>query len=152
MHIHSYQIQNVLSVYHKQLSQGTARGDSAQASKMKPALDRIDISVKGLHQTLFEKISSEIVERITHFEPGVEFESMLAGRMAPSGNPTTNTPVEAEVLPNPRKESSFTYTLIDEHNRKRTQKLPIKHFGAAVEDMASTAEPTVEIGANSDTE
>ena len=66
MHIHSYQIHNVLNVYRRQLSQGTARKTIDNPERNRAVQDTIKTSNHGQRQSLLEKISSEIVQRIAH--------------------------------------------------------------------------------------
>ena len=152
MHIHSYQIHNVLNVYRKQLSQGTAQRISGTFGKKQQNHDRIDISVKGQRQTLFDKISSEIVERITRFEPGTEFEAVLADQTDKTGGAADYKDAKIEANGASQHDSAFTYTLIDEYNQKITQTLPIRQFSSPTEDMESMIEAQKDNDTNSELE
>ena len=123
MHIHGYQIQNVLNVYRQQLSRGTARNGSDKAEMSKSPKDRIDISDHGQRRSLFEKISAEIVQRITQFSPGAETE---AASSSPSAETKGN--VSDEVGPTAGDGPVFSYTLIDGDNQKTTQNLLIRQL------------------------
>ncbi len=119
MYIPSYQIHNVLNVYRKQLSQGPA------ASKAKPAAprtpqDRIQISSAGQRQSIIDKISSEIVDRIAQQGPEARFGSVLADKL--------ERPVPETSANRHNGDSDFSYTVIDEHNRKITNTLPVRNF------------------------
>ncbi len=136
MYIHSYQIHNVLNVYRKQLSQGTPPKGADGTAKAPPHDDRINISNEGQRQFLFDKISTEIVERITQFGPETQFEGVLADQMAGAdGNPAkTSTQQEEDRV---RQESAFTYTIIDEYNKKLTNTLSVRPFGLPTEAAES---------------
>ena len=131
MHIHSYQIHNVLNVYRKQLSRGPG-GNGSQTPSPATANDRISISTDGQRQSIMDKVFSEIVERITQTGPENQFEAALADRMAqnpfPSKGPASDTP------------SDFKYTVIDEHNRKLTHTLTIQRFSPVNKECESKVE------------
>jgi hypothetical protein len=137
MHIHSYQIHNVLNVYRKQLSKGTAQNISRTSAKNKPDQDKVDISIGGQRQSIFDKISSEIVERITRFGPDTVFGAVLADQMHQTGGGAAQKAADAEADETSQNDSAFTYTLIDKHNQKITQSLPIQQFSLPTEDMES---------------
>jgi hypothetical protein len=132
MHIHGYQIQNVLNVYRQQLSRGTVRNGPGGLDMDKAATDRIDIADYSQRKTLFEKISSEIVERITQFKPEA------AGKASFSGQFTrTMGDGQDEVDSVGRPVTAFSYTLIDANNRKTTQNLSIRQLNLSNEKVES---------------
>lgn len=119
MYIHGYQIHNVLNVYRKQLSHG--RGiNGSEGSTAAGAKDRITISEDGQRQSIMDKISSEIVARITQPGPENEFEAILPGRLS-------TKPKKQQEIPS-NGHTSFKYTVIDEQNRKSTNTLTIQGF------------------------
>lgn len=73
MEITAYQINNVLRVYGEQLRRG--RISKRQRSTNTNGPDKISISVNARHETIIDGITSNIVERITHFEPHENVES-----------------------------------------------------------------------------
>ena len=133
MYIHSYQIHNVLNVYRKKLSEGKTDGrDTANAGKA-PLLEKdiLTISKEGQRKTLFEKISNEIVDRITQFRPETHFdESAITPKPASVDKSTSNMEKQ--------KESAFTYTIIDQNNQKSTNMLPIHPFRLPANETASS--------------
>lgn len=117
MYIHSYQIHNVLNEYRKQLSrsQVTLRKTASAGPETN---DHIMLSDEVQRQSIIEQVSSDIVERIKNsnkhqWEAGVR----LSRRQADGGEETH------EKI---KREKEFTYTLIDEFNRKMTHKLPVR--------------------------
>lgn len=124
MYIHSYQINNVLNVYRKQLSHAPGGNSSKEAPVARPK-DRITISTGGQRQSIMDKISSEIVERIVQTEPNTQFESVMADELSK----------EQTHQFDPDSQSSFKYTVIDEHNRKLTNTLTIQGFGKNTDEM-----------------
>ena len=119
MHIHAYQIYNVLDVYRKQLSQGTESARKSPATApMNP--DKVSLMAKGQRQSIIDKVSTEIVERIARFDPQSTFDETLARYL--------QEPLESGSGDRPVKDSEFTYTLIDEHNQRITNTLTIRNF------------------------
>lgn len=123
MRIHSYQIRNVLNVYRQQLTRGTSRNASGRPNGYKAEMDRMDISDHGQRRSLFEKISSEIVQRITQFGPDTEIKTSISGHLAESGGRITD---KHETID--RNSPQFSYTLIDNNNRKTTHNLSVRQL------------------------
>jgi hypothetical protein len=141
MYIPSYQIHNVLNVYRKQLSRGTVRNNSGGPDKDRSGQDRIDIAAHGQRQSLFDKISSEIVQRITQFEPGTKSEANLSDQSA-----ETRWSERGAVDSADQQSPAFTYTLIDKHNQKSTHNLSVRQLYFANRNAESLN------GAQSDTD
>lgn len=119
MYIHSYQIHNVLNVYRKQLSQGTG-AKSSNPMPTTPKNDRVELSASFQRQSLIDQVSAEIVDRIAQGGPQRRFEEAFAQQM----NRSTGT----ETGRTSKREVEFTYTVIDENNRKITNTLPVENF------------------------
>ena len=141
MYIHSYQIHNVLNVYRKQLSQPAGTGKTQMPS---PEVheDRISLTAGGQRQSIFDKISTEIVDRITRFDSTAQFESTLDEKLLPD----TASKQDTDKL----EETAFSYSVIDKHNRKVTNTLPIQRLAPlaqlpdAVNETASAASQKTE--------
>jgi hypothetical protein len=119
MYIQSYQIHNVLNVYRKQLSQGP--GAKTAPSPDEPSVsDRVELSGNGQRQTLIDQVSTEIVDRIAQNSPQNRFEETLLWN---TDRPRVNGSIRSV-----KKEVEFTYTTIDENDRKTTNSLPVRHF------------------------
>jgi hypothetical protein len=126
MYIHSYQIHNVLNVYRQQLSRGTPstpRNASGNTDRNEVSSDPVRISEQGQRETLFEKISSEIVQRITQFGPNTDSDS---GVLAQSGEAKAGVHDKAKAYE--RKSAVFSYTQIDNNNQKATHNLSIRQL------------------------
>ena len=119
MYIHNYQIHNVLNEYRKQLTRGPA-----PPSKSLPAQpverDRVVMSDQAQRQLIIDQVSSDIVERIK------QSNMQRAGDRHPENRPS-GAP-EGRRTETSRDVSEFTYTLIDEFNRKVTNKLPVRNL------------------------
>jgi hypothetical protein len=73
MGISAYQINNVLRVYGEQLRRG--RISDRQRSIDTVAPDKISISTRARRETIIDDMTSNIIERITQFEPYDNVES-----------------------------------------------------------------------------
>lgn len=133
MYIHNYQIHNVLNAYRKQLSQSPDTIGSKRSDKPTPK-DMVSLSQQGQQPSLVNKISAEIIDRITQFGPQSEFEDALANQLS---TPKENRPMQAS--PNGIE---FSYTLIDEQNRKTTHSLPIQAMGNQNNQMPAQNPPS----------
>jgi hypothetical protein len=117
MYIHGYQIHNVLNVYRKQLSHGP-EAIKSQTVRTSDAKAHIEISPDDQRRSLMDKISTEIVERITQTGPGNQFEKILANQLGYKSQQSAEMPTETAL--------DFKYTVIDENNRKITNSLTIR--------------------------
>lgn len=70
MTITSYQVQNILRTYAKQLSRGQRLARTRAASEPRPA-DQVHISIEARRKQVIEKITSEIVVNIGSRLPGM---------------------------------------------------------------------------------
>jgi hypothetical protein len=107
MYIHRYQIHNVLNVYRKQLSTGPA---AAMNRGIQAVSVHVEIS-RSHRRYLMDRLSAEIVERISRAE----------GEKSEAVEELSSFQNKAQ-----DKKSDFTYTAIDENNRKISNTLPIE--------------------------
>lgn len=121
MYIHTYQIQNVLNAYRKQLSQNSVNSPAQRPAPQSG--DRINISAEGQKTKLLDDISSQIIDRIAKFGPKSEFDEALADQLSRFNgeNASRHAGKEAPVV-------DFTYTTIDERNQKSTSTLDIQQI------------------------
>jgi hypothetical protein len=70
MTITSYQVQNILRTYAKQLSRGQRLARARAASEPTPA-DQVNISIEARRKQVIEKITAEIVSNIGFRLPGL---------------------------------------------------------------------------------
>ncbi len=73
MTISTYQIQNVLRVYGKQLRQGKTLKQHLPSTE--GTKDKIDISADGKRTAIIKKLASEIVDKIAHSGPSNDIEA-----------------------------------------------------------------------------
>ena len=132
MYIPSYQIHNVLNVYRKQLSQGPGEA-KVKPDAPHPLQDRINISSDGQRQSIIDRISSEIVDRIAQVGPETRFDHVLADEFARQVVEQNESTGQQDV--------EFSYTVIDEHNQKVTNRLPIQQLSPLAPLPGAAGEP-----------
>jgi hypothetical protein len=109
MHIQSYQIHNVLNVYRRQLSQ--VKTDLTQPGGTRPTeSDSATISSEGNNKSVMEKVTANVLKKITNVDPGTDLERTKTG-----GND----------LGASEKESEFVFNTIVENNQKETRSIAI---------------------------
>lgn len=118
MYIHNYQIHNVLNAYRKQLSQSPAKAGAESPSKA-PSENMASGSKNGRPPAIVNQISTEIIDRIARFGPQSEFDNVVANHLeAPNSRESEHHGLD------------FTYSVIDEQNRKTTQTLPMNSLNS----------------------
>jgi len=118
MQIPSYQIQNVLKVYSRQLSQGKILARNRTAGSSQTTADDVRISAEGKRTAIIEKVTSSIVDRITTVGPQEEMEYKIAGQVEKELGQKINF--------TQKKEEKFSFTTIDEDNVKTTKTLSVE--------------------------
>ncbi len=118
MQIPSYQIQNVLKVYSRQLSQGKILARNRSVGSSQASADDVSISAEGKRTAIIEKVTSSIVDRITTVGPREEMEYKIAGQVEKELGQRINF--------TQKKEDKFSFTTIDEDNIKTTKTLSVE--------------------------
>jgi hypothetical protein len=139
--IHSYQIHNVLNVYRRQLSRGKASAPTPQQSGFKSELDRVSLSQDDQRESVIERVSSNILDRIRNYEgytPGPESPS-------PEGNFSLHPNSPATY-----KGRQFFFNTLDQDNRKVTNAIPVDDSSALMNHLAELAKK--EIGKDSESD
>ena len=117
MIVSSYQIHNVLNVYSKQLSQD--RGvQKPNAGNKKPLSDQINLSPEGKRQATMEKVSKDILNKISHY--GSDKEIKASKREVPRENLKNHNESDT------KEETAFVFNVIDDLNKKITTALSVK--------------------------
>lgn len=118
MYIHSYQIHNVLNEYRKQLSrdQAMTKKNPSEGTETK---DRVILSDEVQRQSIIEQVSSDIVARIQNTNC---HQSTVRDELDDTQGVGNRHPQRL------KRENEFTYTLIDEFNRKIITKLPVQNL------------------------
>ena len=134
MQIPSYQMHNVLNVYRKQftrneLSQRQHTGD------VKAPGDRVSLSTEGKRQAIIDKVTAEIVERITNFGPQEALDHEIINQLQQDTGATVN-------FGDP-KNSEFIYNFIDANNEKASATLSINDSNGLVNRLEELAKEAV---------
>jgi hypothetical protein len=130
MQIPSYQIQNVLKVYSRQLSQGRILSRGKFNSANQPSADSVTISSEGKRQAIIDKVAANIVDRIITEGPKEKNEEIIAGLIEEELGKKINFT---------RDKNQFTYTVIDENNTKKTHTLSVEDSKFVVKRMTELA-------------
>jgi hypothetical protein len=139
--IHSYQIHNVLNVYRRQLSQGKTAAPTSQQSAFKAQLDRVTLNGGDSRESIFERVSTTILDRIRNYGeqvPGPESPS-------PEGIPRQHPQTSA-----PGKGKQFFFNTLDQDNRKVTNAMPVNDSSALMKHLADLAKKEGVAESNSD--
>ena len=129
MQIPSYQIQNVLKVYSKQLSQGKILSRKFGAAN-KVSTDSVSISSEGKRQAIIEKVATNIVDRIITEGPKEENDEHITDQ------------IEKELgkkIDFAKGKNQFTYTSVDKDNNKVAQTLSVEDSKFVVKRMTELA-------------
>lgn len=118
MQIPSYQIQNVLKNYSRQLSQGKILARSRAAGRPQPSGENVSISAEAKRASIIEKVTTSIVDRITTMGPQEEMDLKIADQVEKELGQKINF--------TQRKEEKFSFTTIDENNVKTVKTLSVE--------------------------
>jgi len=134
MQIPSYQIDNVLKVYSKQISRGKVIERQRSLARQSSA-DKITISSEGKREAIINKVASDIVDRITNFGPQSDLDKDITDRLEKElgkkldyGNSVGN---------------QFVYNSIDENNEKTKNTLSVENSNFIVKRLEELAKETV---------
>jgi hypothetical protein len=130
MQIPSYQIQNVLKVYSRQLSQGKILGKNKFATPDTVSADSVSISSEGKRKAIIDKVASNIVDRIITEGPKEKNEEEITSQIEKELGKKINFTT---------KKNQFTYTKIDENNQKATHTLSVEDSKFIVDRMTELA-------------
>jgi methionyl-tRNA formyltransferase len=131
MQIPSYQIQNVLKVYSKQLSQGKILSRNSKFGVAnKASADSVTISSEGKRQAIIDKVAANIVDRIITEGPKKENEAQITDQIERELGKKINFS---------KDKTQFTYTTIDDDNNKTTKTLSVEDSKFVVQRMTELA-------------
>ncbi len=117
MFVPSYQMHNVLNVYSKQLRDSMTSGNKKNLSEKLPA-DQVSLTPEGKRQATLEKVSKDILEKITRFGTRNGVDQQPTERAAERA--------EKETEADDTKESTFVFNVIDTINQKRRNTLSVE--------------------------
>lgn len=119
MHIPSYQINNVIKVYSRQISQNRLADKQKSLGLDAPKNgDNITISEEGKRQTIINKVSADILERITTYGPKDEADRDIVDKL--------NHELKGNLQGYNKKENQFVFNFIGDNNEKITSTLSVE--------------------------
>ncbi len=130
MQIPSYQIQNVLKVYSRQLSQGKMLSRNKFGIPDKVSADSVTISSEGKRQAIVDKVAANIVDKIITEGPKEKNEEQITEQIEKELGKKINFT---------KGKTQFTYTTIDDNNNKTTQTLSVEDSQFVVKRMTELA-------------
>lgn len=130
MQIPSYQIQNVLKVYSRQLSQGKMVSRNKYGNTNQSSADSVTISSEGKRQAIIDKVAASIVDRIITEGPKEKSEERITSQIEKELGKKINFA---------KDRNQFTYTVIDENNQKTTHTLSVEDSKFIVKRMTELA-------------
>ena len=130
MQIPSYQIQNVLKVYSRQLSQGKIMSRNKYGNSNISSADRVTISSEAKRQAIIDKVAANIVDRIITEGPKEKNEEKITSQIEKELGKKINFT---------KDRNQFTYTVIDENNQKTTHTLSVEDSKFIVKRMTELA-------------
>ena len=131
MQIPSYQIQNVLKVYSKQLSQGRMLARNKSAANPANTADNVKISAEGKRAAIVEKVAAGIVEKITTTGPKAEMEQGITEQIEKE--------MGKKIDFKKKQGDTFSFTSIDENNEKNIQTLSVEDSNFVIKRMTQLA-------------
>lgn len=131
MEIPSYQIQNVLKVYSKQLTQGKILARNKAVGRNNTSADDVNISAEGKRAAIIEKVAANIVDRITSVGPKEKLEHKIAAQV--------QNEIGQKIDFTMRKEEKFSFTAIDENNKKITKHLSVEDSNFVIRRLTELA-------------
>jgi len=135
MFVTSYQIHNVLNVYSKQLSQDR-NVQRLKPGTIKQPSDQIKLSTEGKRRATMERVSEEILNKISHF--GSEGE--IKTREQDASREHAKNSLESDN----KKEAGFVFNVIDNLNKKTKTALSVKDTKFLIDRLEQMAKETVE--------
>jgi hypothetical protein len=126
MQIPSYQIQNVLKVYSRQLSEGRILRKNKFANANKISADSVTISSTGKRQAIVDKVALKIVEKIITEGTKEKTEEKITSQIKKKVGKKINFT---------KGKTQFTYTKIDINNQKTTHTLSVDDSRFIVQRM-----------------
>ncbi len=130
MQIPSYQIQNVMKVYSRQLSQGKMLSRNRLSADQSTSADSVTISSEGKRQAIIDKVASNIVDRIVTEGPREENEEQITDQIEKELGKKINFT---------KDKNQFTYTSVDKDNNKVTKTLSVEDSQFVLKRMTELA-------------
>ncbi|UCF95187.1 MAG: hypothetical protein JSW39_13885 [Desulfobacterales bacterium] len=135
MYISNYQMQNVLNVYSKHLSQNRIAKKENLVFNRPPA-DQFTLSIKSKRQQAMEKVAKDIFNKIGHLV-SQEGASQKSAKLSPS---ETQRPLGSEKP----GETEFVFNVIDDIDHKTTTSLSLEDSSFLIKPFDQLTQEAVE--------
>lgn len=120
---------NVLNVYSKQLKQNVSSGNKNPAARM--LTDRINLTPEEKRQATIEKVSKDILSKITRFGSLAETRQRITAE--DEMIPPNKSPADE------KQETTFVFNAIDSINQKITNTLSVEDSGFLIQKLEQLA-------------
>jgi len=130
MYVPSYQMHNVLNVYSKQLRQNVSSGRDYRVPERK-LTDKVNLSLEGKRQATIEKVSKDILSKITRFG------SLTKTRRRSTADDKTIS--HNKVPADEKQKTTFVFNAIDSINQKITNTLSVEDSGFLIQRLEQMA-------------
>ncbi len=126
MKIPAYQMHKVMKVYAKQLSHSKIPSRQNKHGNTSFS-DKISLSAKGKQKAIIDKITNDIVNRITKFGPKDAVEHEIVNKLQKK--------IGKKVDFGQEQKPRFVFNVIDEKNVKATTSLSVEESGFLIEHL-----------------
>ena len=130
MYVPSYQMHNVLNVYSRQLRQSIA-SDKKKIALKNPLTDQIHLTPEGKRRATLEKVSKDILDKITRFESPAENHHQITERI--------NSEINDNAVAGKESAGQFVFNVIDHINTKRTNTLSVEDSRFLIQQLEQLA-------------
>lgn len=130
MNVPSYQMHNVMNVYSKQLKRAVSSGGKNSTSEKTPAA-QAHLSPEGKRRATIEKVSKDILNKISSFGSLTETRQRIAEDADPISNDTSSA-AEAH-------ETKFVFNAIDSINQKTKNTLSVEDSSFLIQKLEQLA-------------
>ena len=129
MYVPSYQMHNVLNVYSKQLKQNVSSGNNNRVART--LTDRHNLTPEGKRQATIEKVSKDILSKLTRFDSLAETRQRITqnNEMIP----------QKESAAENQQETTFVFNAIDSLNQKITNTRSVEDSGFLIQKLEQLA-------------
>ncbi len=134
MFVSSYQINNVLNVYSKQLSQDRG-AQKLKAGNKKQLSDQIHLSTEGRRCATIEKVAQDILNKISDYSADDQIKNDEQPLSPDNGKNNIET--------DNKKEAAFVFNVIDDLNQKTTTALSVKDTNFLINRLEQLAKDAV---------
>lgn len=132
MNIQSYQINNVLNVYKRQLSQGKS-DHPRHAGNHEKTKDAVSISAEGKNQSIMEKVAASVLKKITSVDPGSEFGQEMIMQIQHAEKDHHRVPTD----------NAFVFKTIVGDNQKETRSIAVDNSQVLMDRLDELAKAAV---------